>query len=71
MARGKPAYQYGGNSDHAGRAVDGNTDPDDTDTCTFIDTGDDPVSAWWYVDLGSVYEIHNVTFYNTNIEPGK
>ena len=70
VARDKPANQNDGNSDHAVRAVDGNTDPNDSDTCTFIDTGDNAVSAWWYVDLGSVYGIHSVTVYNTNSEPG-
>ena len=28
-------------------------------------------NAWWYVDLGSVHQIYNVTMFNTDDDYGK
>lgn len=58
MALRGPAVQ---SSEHAGanadRAVDGNRDPGDRDTCTFARSGTGP---WWRVDLRREYLIDGV-----------
>ena len=71
VALNKPAFQSGGDTVTAARAVDGNTDPNNPNTCTFIDTGEANEEAWWYVDLGQEFLIETITVYNTDNKNGK
>ena len=52
----------------AGRAVDGNTNPNMTEGhCAHPDT-DWSRNAWWMVNLGEIYNISRVIIYNRDAE---
>lgn len=76
VAYGKRTNQSGSyQGQTSNRAVDGNiviNSGDAMKTCAHPYTWDvDGGNAWWYVDLGSVHQVYNVTVFNTDDEWGK